>query len=80
MPFTLGGDFFEKPKPKSPIKIFTEKRKGKTVTVIKNVDGDLKALAKTLKAQFCCGGSVKDDQIELQGDHTCAAQAFFKKD
>ena len=78
MPFTLGGDFFEQKKPKKQLKIFIEKRKGKTLTIIKNADGDLKALAKTLKAKFSCGGSVKDDQIELQGDHVQAAQTYLK--
>ena len=80
MPFTLGGDFFESEKPKQPLKIYIEKRKGKTLTIIKNADGDLKALAKTLKAKCSCGGSVKDDHIELQGDHTQAVKKILNND
>ncbi|MEM7769958.1 MAG: translation initiation factor [Cyanobacteria bacterium P01_E01_bin.6] len=48
-------------------------RKGKTVTVISGlqVNADtLTALAKKLKAQCGTGGTVKDGEIEIQGDHT----------
>lgn len=47
-------------------------RKGKTVTVISGFQAKpetLTALAKTLKAQCGTGGTVKDDEIEIQGDH-----------
>jgi len=55
------------------IKIRREKRKfGKITTVIDGLDDkkiDLKDLAKKLKSQFACGGTVKGNKIELQGDH-----------
>ena len=55
------------------IKIKTEKRKfGKLTTVIEGISHkeiDLKDLAKKLKSKFACGGTVKGDVIELQGDH-----------
>lgn len=47
-------------------------RKGKTVTVITGFQhgpDQLNALAKQLKAQCGTGGTVKDDTIEIQGDH-----------
>ena len=30
---------------------------------------DIKELTKTLKAKCACGGTAKNGQIELQGDH-----------
>ncbi len=62
-------------------KITLEKRaKGKIVTVIANLDpagNDLSALAATLKAKCGAGGTVKDDRIELQGDHLSGADAVL---
>jgi len=50
-----------------------EKRKfGKKYTIIEGIDQkeiDLKDLVKKLKAKFACGGTVKENKIELQGDH-----------
>ena len=50
----------------------TKGRKGKGVTVITGVPlhgGDLKDLAKQLKQKCGTGGTVKNDVIEIQGDH-----------
>ena len=47
-------------------------RKGKTVTVISGFQHKpetLITLAKTLKTQCGTGGTVKDDTIEIQGEH-----------
>ncbi|NET37956.1 MAG: translation initiation factor [Cyanothece sp. SIO1E1] len=47
-------------------------RKGKTVTVISGFQlqpESLASLAKQLKAQCGTGGTVKDNTIEIQGDH-----------
>ena len=47
-------------------------RKGKTVTIISGFQhspDSLGTLAKQLKAQCGTGGTVKDDTIEIQGDH-----------
>lgn len=47
-------------------------RKGKTVTVINGFQSNpetLAALLKTLKNQCGAGGTVKDNEIEIQGDH-----------
>ena len=49
-----------------------KQRGGKTVTVITGVMGseaDLAALAQQLKKLCGSGGTVKEDTIEIQGDH-----------
>lgn len=55
------------------IKVFLEKKKFKKFsTIIEGIDPkeiDIKDLAKKLKGQFACGGTVKDGKVELQGDH-----------
>jgi translation initiation factor 1 len=48
-------------------------RKGKTVTVLTGFQSKpetLATLVKTLKAQCGAGGTVKENEIEIQGDHT----------
>jgi len=55
------------------IKVTTDrKRYGKIVTVVSGFDKgiDIKKTAKALKNELACGGTFKDDQVELQGDHT----------
>lgn len=66
-----------------------EKRKGKVVTIVKPFcleKKDLQALLKTLKKKLGCGGTVKDDSLEFQGDipeqirkHLEAMEYRFKK-
>ena len=54
------------------IHVKTVKKKfGKMSTLISGFDKgiDIKKIAKELKAELGCGGTVKDRQIELQGDH-----------
>ena len=54
------------------IKITTDrKRYGKIVTVVSGFgEGiDVKKIAKALKNELACGGTSKDNVIELQGDH-----------
>ena len=55
-----------------PILCKYEKRKGKAVTILEGYNGadeDLKKLAKLLKSRLSVGGSVKNEQIILQGDY-----------
>jgi translation initiation factor 1 len=55
------------------IEVKTEKRKfGKVYTTITGIDTreiDIDELAKKLKNRFACGGTAKQDRIELQGNH-----------
>jgi translation initiation factor 1 len=59
-------------------RLTTERRaKGKLVTVITGLaagSNDLNDLATRLKNACGAGGTVKDGQIELQGDHLRAAE------
>jgi translation initiation factor 1 len=55
------------------ITVKIEKKKfGKKYTVIQGIDTrdlDIKEITKRLKEKFACGGTCKDNVIELQGDH-----------
>lgn len=55
------------------IRIRTVKRRfGKLTTIVEGIerkDINLKELSKKLKAVLACGGTVKGNTIELQGDH-----------
>ena len=52
--------------------VFTfEKRKGKPVTLVGRFyieDKEKKVVLKLLKTKLACGGAIKDEWIELQGD------------
>lgn len=54
------------------IHVRTEKKRfGKLMTIVSGFQGvDLKTIAKSLKQALACGGTVKDNTVELQGDHT----------
>jgi len=55
------------------IQVTTDKKRyGKIVTIVTGFDNsvDLKKIAKALKNELACGGTIKDNAIELQGDHT----------
>ncbi|MGM0567484.1 MAG: translation initiation factor [Bacteroidota bacterium] len=71
-------DEYEEPETLPPgeqkLKVQREKkgRGGKEVTIVSGFVGteeDLKALGKTLKKSCGVGGSVKDDEIIIQGNH-----------
>jgi translation initiation factor 1 len=50
----------------------SKRRRGKTVTVIGGLRHDpatLEALLKKLKQQCGAGGTLKDGELEIQGDH-----------
>lgn len=60
------------PGEKPTVRLRLEKRRGKPVTValVSGVAADArKALARELKALCASGGTLKGDEIELQGDH-----------
>ncbi|RZN47371.1 stress response translation initiation inhibitor YciH [archaeon] len=54
------------------IRITTVRRRfGKIMTIVEGFDKDIdvKELGKDLKARCACGGTMKDNKIELQGNH-----------
>ena len=56
-------------------------KRGKVITLIKGLvleDLQLKALLKELKASFGTGGTVKGDDLELQGDQVNMSIAILK--
>lgn len=60
----------------------TSGRGGKAVVVITGLmleSAALKNLAKDLKQRCGCGGAVKDDTIEIQGDHRAALQTALEQ-
>jgi translation initiation factor 1 len=42
------------------------------MTIIRGIDTekiDIRQLLKTLKSKLACGGTYKNNEVELQGDH-----------
>ena len=69
MPACVCGDIA---KTQQEITVSTEKRRfGKVSTMISGFDDgvNIKEIAKKLKAKRACGGTVKNNVIELQGNH-----------
>ena len=57
-----------------------KKRYGKHVTLIKGIDVskiNVRNLKKKLKSKLACGGTYKDNEIELQGDHRLRAREIL---
>jgi len=66
-------------KQEQKIKIFTEERRfRKKATIIQGITNG-KEVAKQLKSALACGGTYKDDHIELQGDHKARVPGILKK-
>ncbi len=65
------------------VKISTIKRRyGKIMTIVEGIDKkavDLKTLAKQLKSRLACGGTIKGNTIELQGNQKVAAKNVLIK-
>lgn len=59
----------------------TKGRGGKAVTIVRGLALDAEALAllaKRLKTACGSGGTVKDGQVEVQGDHSDKVVAFLQ--
>ena len=61
------------------IRVRSDKRRyGKIVTIVEGLkDVDLDKVAKELKRKLACGGTMKNDKIELQGDHKHRAKGVL---
>jgi translation initiation factor 1 len=60
----------------------TKGRGGKEATIIWDVPGgasDLKSMGKAIKQRLGTGGSVKDGQIVIQGDHVQTILNFLRE-
>lgn len=54
--------------------IRTEKRRyGKYVTIVEGLEGNVRDVSKQLKNKLACGGTAKDNFVELQGNHKTKA-------
>lgn len=53
------------------IRVYTDKRKfGKVVTIIDGIDREnIDKSATELKKRLACGGTIKENKVELQGNH-----------
>ena len=90
MPFTIGGDWVPTPPPKKenlpsqsnkPVKVRLLKQGKNVVTVIFNLnkeEKEMQEIASGIKKKLGCGGSVKGDEIEIQGDKVVLVQAYLK--
>ena len=59
-------------KEKEKVRVSVDRRRyGKSITVVEGIgkDSDNKRILKELKNRLACGGTLKDNVIELQGDH-----------
>jgi translation initiation factor 1 len=57
-------------KEEAKIRISVEKRRfGKFTTIIEGIKENPKELASKLKQKLACGGTYKNNRIELQGNH-----------
>ena len=73
------------PKNQQKLRLYMERagRGGKTVTIVKffvGSDDDMVALCKLIKQKCGVGGSVKDGEIIIQGDHRERLLDILKKE
>lgn len=76
-------DFEKLGKEEERIKVrVIQRRFKKLVTIVTGIqsENELKELAKTLKKKLACGGTVKDGEIELQGDHKVKVKEILVKE
>ncbi len=60
-----------------------QKRYGKSMTVIRGIDTskiNVRDLMKKLKSKLACGGTFKNNEIELQGDHRDQVKSILIKE
>lgn len=81
--FPTDEDVFEEiAKSEQRIKVsLATRRYGKKATIVEGFDKhiDVKSIAKALKEALACGGTVKDNVVELQGDHKKRAKEVLIK-
>jgi translation initiation factor 1 len=69
-------------KEKEKIRVTSIKRRyGKFITLVEGIskDADNKKVLKELKNRLACGGTIKDNVIELQGNHKSRVSDVLRK-
>ncbi|MDO8467751.1 MAG: stress response translation initiation inhibitor YciH [Nanoarchaeota archaeon] len=64
------------------IRVTTDKKRyGKIVTIVSGFDKgtDIKSIAKALKNELACGGTYRENEVELQGDHRAKVKKVLVK-
>ncbi len=64
------------------IKVSVEKRRyRKPYTIVDGFDenADMKNIVKTFKKKLACGGTIKENRIELQGEHKAKVKQILLK-
>ena len=62
------------------IRVFIETRRfNKPTTIVEGITDNGKDIAKQLKSKLACGGTFKDNRIELQGNHKYKLKAILVK-
>jgi translation initiation factor 1 len=59
-----------------------KRRYGKMMTIVDGInahDLDINALITQLKSKCACGGTIKEEKIELQGDHRNKVKEALEK-
>jgi translation initiation factor 1 len=84
MPFTFSGEWIPEKKapekPKQAIKIIRERRGNSLITVILNLplnEEAMKELCSKIKQRLGCGGSVKNERVEIQGEKINEIKTFL---
>jgi len=61
--------------------VYIERKKfNKNYTIVEGIDKkeiDLKDLARKLKSELACGGTIKNGKVELQGEHKMKAKKIL---
>lgn len=84
MPFTIDGNWVPNTSKVSqkPVKVRLIKRGQSILTVIMNLNmssSELVALATTIKKKLGCGGAVKNNEIEVQGDKVIQVKKILEE-
>ncbi len=66
----------------TPVRIRSERRRGRDVTIIENLPfskENMKSFLKEMKKILACGGTYKDGYVLLQGDHRYKVAKLLKE-
>lgn len=62
------------------IKVRIDRRRfGKIVTTVSGLGKEIQEIEKKLKMFLACGGTIKNNEIQLQGEHRAKVKGFLLK-